>query len=104
MRLQEHNRQYETPRLENELVNLYFRVPHDGEPGEFFSVARAMQIVAGNISQKLNQVYLGRAFSDLGFTRVKSRGIRGYIAVLKSAEEMASTQRQMALETNEDVF
>ena len=51
--LSEHNRAFETPRLETELVQLYFRQPTEVETGEFMSVARAMQIVSANISQKL---------------------------------------------------
>ena len=41
-----------------------------------------MQVISGNVSQKLSPVYLGRALSELGFKRVKYQGQRGYIVVV----------------------
>ena len=99
IRLSEHNRQYETPRLENELVQLYFRKPAGAEPGVFMSVARAMQLVSANISQKLSAVYLGRALGEQGFRRVKYNGVRGYIVVCRSGDEMHAVQQSMAMQS-----
>ena len=96
-RLTEHNRQFETPRLEKELVNLYFRQPAINEPGEFMPVSLAMQIVGAGITQKLSSVLLGRSFVELGFERRTSRNIRGYVVVRRSAEEMRSVRNMMAL-------
>ena len=101
-RLAAHNRQYETPRLEHELVQLYFRQPAGAETGVFMSVGRAMQLVSANISQKLSPVYLGRALGELGFRRVKYQGQRGYIVVLRTAEEIQIAQRTMAAEAETD--
>ncbi len=98
LRLSDHNCQFETPRLEYELANLYFCQPSGARPGVFMSVARAMQIVSANISQKLSPVYLGRAMGELGFRRVKFNGQRGYIVVIRSAEEIQSAQLMMASE------
>ena len=100
--LSEHNRAFETPRLETELVQLYFRQPTEVETGEFMSVARAMQIVSSNISQKLSAVHLGRALSELGFRRVKYQGVRGYIVVCRKPDEMQLVQRKMAREASPD--
>ena len=96
LRLSEHNRQFETPRLEDELVQLYFRKPTDVELGEFLSVARALQLISANISQKLSPVYLGRALAAQGYRRVKYNGVRGYIVVCRKADEIQIAQRQMA--------
>ena len=100
--LSEHNRAFETPRLETELVQLYIRQPTEVETGEFMSVARAMQIVSANISQKLSAVHLGRALSELGFRRVKYQGVRGYIVVCRKPDEMQMEQRKMAREASPD--
>jgi len=97
-----HNRLFETPRLERELVQQYFRVPLETETGIFVSVAYAMQVVGANLTQKLSAVHVGRAFSDLGFKRVKSQGVRGYLAVLRNAQEMASLKSMMAYEAQAD--
>ena len=97
-RLSEHNRQYETPRLEYELASLYFAHPTGTRSGEFISVARAMQIVSANISQKLSAVYLGRALGELGFQRVKYNGVRGYVVVCRDGNEMKAVQQSMAMQ------
>ena len=102
MRLAQHNRQFETPRLEAELVDIYFRKPQEGENGIFMSVARALQLMSGNITQKLSPVFLGRAFGELGFRRVKSGGQRGYIVVCRTADEMHQKQLSMAALAEDD--
>ena len=101
-RLSAHNRQYETPRLEYELASLYFAHPTGARPGEFMSVARAMQIVSANISQKLSAVYLGRALGELGFQRVKYNGVRGYIVVCRSGDEIHAAQQSMAMQAEKE--
>ena len=88
VRLSEHNHQFETPRLELELVQEYFRIPTEGERGEFLSVAMALQIVSANISQKLSPVYMGRAFRELGFEQKVVKNVRGYVAVRYTPQEM----------------
>ena len=95
MKLSEHNKQFETPRLEKELIQLYFRKPIGVEGGIFMSTARAMQIVSSNISQKLNPVQLGRAFGELGFKRIKYQGVRGYVVMLRTGDEIQRIQRLM---------
>ena len=94
-RLSTHNEQFETPRLERELVQLYFRQPAGAEPGEFMPVAVAMQIVGVGITQKLNTVWLGRAFVELGFQKRTYHNVRGYVVVRRSMEEMRSMRCQM---------
>ena len=90
--LNRHNREFETPHLEKELVDLYFRKPGPEEAGEFMSVARALQIISAGISQKLSAVNVGRAFVELGFERVRTRSSRGFIVVSRTAEEMKAYQ------------
>ena len=102
LRLSAHNRQFETPRLEEELVQLYFRAPAPNEPGEFISVAYALQLISANISQKLSTVALGRAFVNQGFRKKTYRNVRGYVVVRRSAEEMLSIRRLMAHEADTD--
>ena len=101
LKLQEHNRQFEAPRLEHELIDIYFRKPVGKEVGEFMPVARALQIVAGGITQKLSAVTLGRAFKDLGFVNVVRNHIRGYIIVQRSGEEIKSRQRMLGTDVTD---
>lgn len=98
-----HNKQFETPRLEHELVDLYFRKPTDSELGEFMSVARALQIISNGISQKLSAVNVGRAFSDLGFKRVRTNSCRGFIVVCRTAEEIKAYQHRLLMDAEPDL-
>lgn len=100
--LNRHNRQFETPRLEHELVDLYFRRPTDSELGEFMSVARALQMISNGISQKLSAVNVGRAFSDLGFKRVRTNSSRGFIVVCRTPEEINAYQHRLLMDAKPD--
>ena len=95
--LNHHNRQFETPHLERELVALYFRTPNEGENGIFMTSARAIQLVGTGISQKLNPTRVGLAFNELGFQRVRYHGIRGYLVIQRTAEEMQAYQKGIIL-------
>ena len=96
-RLQRHNEQFETINLERELVDTYFRIPADGEGGEFMPVSRALQIIGGNISQRLSDRRVGHAFTTLGFTFRRTNSTRGYIVVLRSPLEIKERQQQLAV-------
>ena len=96
-RLNSHNRQFETPRLETELVDVYFRKPNEYETGEFMPVARAMQIIGGNTTQKLSPVMIGRAFTELGYECRRTNHSRGYIVVQRSALEIKERMKGMAV-------
>ena len=97
LQLAMHNQAFETPRLENELVEQYFRKPKGTEPGEFMPVSLAMQIVGANITQKLSTVMLGRAFVEQGFRKKTYRNMRGYVVVRRSLDEMRSVRQMMAV-------
>ena len=103
--LNRHNRQFETPHLERELVSLYFRVPKEGENGMFMTSARAIQIIGTGISQKLSPTRVGLSFNELGFQRVRYHGIRGYLVIQRTAEEMQAYQKGIILndETEDDL-
>ena len=100
--LNRHNKQFETPHLEHELVDLYFRRPIDSELGEFISVARALQMISNGISQKLSSVNVGRAFSDLGFKRVRTNSCRGFIVVCRTPEEIKAYQHRLLMDAEPD--
>ena len=97
-----HNKKFEAPRLETELVQLYFRKPNDNEMGIFMTVARALQLIGAGITQKLNGVAVGKAFSELGFKRVRNHLSRGYLVIERTAEEIRMYQRQQATNSKQD--
>jgi hypothetical protein len=79
-------------------VDIYFRKPADGERGEFMPVTCAMQIVSGNLTQRLSSVNLGRAFMDQGYQQKRTSNSRGYIVVRRSAEEIQIRMHAVALD------
>lgn len=98
-----HNSKFETPRLEQELVDLYFRKPSEGETGEFVSVARAMQIIGCNITQKLSSQKISKAFGDLGFNRLRTKHSRGFIAIIRTAEEIRNYQISLGIDASSNL-
>jgi hypothetical protein len=61
-----------------------------------------MQLISGNIQQKLSAVYIGRALGELGYQRMRYGGVRGYIVVRRTGDEMDRVQKSMALEACPD--
>ena len=96
--LSKYNEAFETPDLERELISRYFRLPAAGETGEFVTSADILQIISGNLSQKLNANRVGRAMTRQGFVRSRSRGDWGYTVVMYSSEEIKARQRMKASE------
>ena len=92
-----HNRKFETPRLEHELVDLYFRRPLEHENSMFMTSSRVLQIIGSGITQKLSATRIGMAFSELGFQRVRYHGIRDYLVMQRTAEEIMAYQKSMAM-------
>ncbi len=90
-----HNRHFEIPNMELELVSLYFRRPQPHETPMFMTSARAMQVIGGGVSQKLNATRIGMAFSELGFERARQNGIRGFLVIMRTAEEMMLYQKNI---------
>ena len=95
--INERNRRFEVVSLEFQLVRRYFRKPSADQAGEFIDVATAMQIMSGNIAQKLNKESVDLAFTKLGFESILSEeGDSGYLAVRRTVEEIQSLGVQMA--------
>ena len=97
-RLAVHNRQFETPQIEQELVDVFFRRPHDKESGEYMPVSRAMQIIGGSITQHLNASRLGQAFTSQGFEFKRTSHSRGYIVVQRDGAQIKERLKQLAID------
>ena len=95
-KLSEHNKAFETVNIEKELISSRFRMPHEGEKGEFMTTTDILQAISGNLTQKISINRIGRAMTDLGFIRVRSTKERGYVVVPYTADEIKSRQRLKA--------
>ena len=97
--LNQHNQKFEAPRMEQELIQLYFRLPTADEHGEFMTASRAMQVMGQGVAQKLSAVGIGRAFKDLGFKRTSYKSVYGYLVIQRTGEEIREIQKTMALQS-----
>ncbi len=97
-----HNKRYETPKLEHELVMAYFEKPYGDRHGEFMSVARILQTINGNMAHQLTPKNVGLAMKELGFASKKSNNLRGYIVVPRTASQIHDNQVSMAVNAEDD--
>ena len=101
-RLSKHNIVFEAPHKERELINEHFRLPRQGETGEFFTTTAILQAISGNLTHTLNVNRVGRAMNDLGFERMRYQNERGYIVVAYSAEEIKARKRIKACDAKSE--
>ena len=99
--LARHNEAFETEHSELQLINLHFRKPVGNEPRELVSATMALQVIGGNIAQKLSKEKIGQAFTQLGFEYRRTATMRGYIAVHRTGAEMEAYRRQLAANDKE---
>ncbi len=96
--LNRHNKKFETPHLEEELVDVYFRKPTNDEYGTFISVARAIEYMGTYAAQKLDPVRVGKAFRTLGFEAVRTKKYRGFIVILRESKDIKGYLHALAQE------
>jgi predicted P-loop ATPase len=97
--LNHHNRDFQTPSLEEELISCCFRKPGPEEIGQFFPTSLILKYIADNIGSKLNAVKVGQAMRNLGFKQKKSCGIRGWICIPMTPEEMVAERKRRAMDS-----
>ena len=93
-RLTQHNRQFETSRSAEELIDDNFRKPKTGEKGEYLSSSVAMQIVGAQNMKDVSAVKLGRAFTAMSFDYKIIDGIRRYYVIRRQADEIKLHREQ----------
>lgn len=98
-RLNEHNRHFEVPCLERDLILTYYQVPSPGECGVFLSNAQILQRINTGLHHKLSPVKIGLVMKQTGFPAVRAGGKRGYRVIELSGEEIEFKKKSMALFT-----
>ena len=91
--LNEHNRHFEVPCLERDLILTYYQVPETGEPSVFLSNAQILQRINTGLRQPLSPVRIGHVMSQLGFKPVRDGGKRGYLVKEVSDGEIESRKK-----------
>lgn len=93
--INEHNRYYEVPNLEEELILTYFCKPVPGESGKFMSVANILERISMGIREPLSKAKIGRAMVKLGFEYKKMNNLRGYLVIERTLEQVKFNQINM---------
>jgi len=100
--LAEHNRQFEEPNLEEELILTYFRKPYANETGEFLTATRIIELINGYIKTPLATRNIAIAMNKMGFEKRRFRRIRGWNVVILSGEDIKNQQKLHAIESEFD--
>ena len=87
--LNQHNRHFEVPCLERELILTYFERPMPGaKNASFLTVAQILLRINAGIRQKLSPVKVGMVMRQEGFEPMRVGGKRGYRVIELTAEQI----------------
>lgn len=93
--LNRHNRQFEVPCLEQELILTHYRRPMEGETCIFVTNAQILARINAGLRQGLSTVKIGMVMSQAGFQQVRVAGKRGYRVVELTGDEIYRNQQAM---------
>lgn len=94
--LNRHNRYFEVPCLERELVQVYYRHPMPGEECVFLTNAQILGHINTGIRQTLSPTRLGLVMKQEGYEAVRAGGRRGYRVVELKGDDIYRNQCAMA--------
>ena len=100
--LARHNRQFEEPCMEEELIATYLRVPYGDEVGEFLTATRIIELVGGSVKRPLSPKKVAFAMNRLGFEARRIRNVRGWNVVILTGNDIKEEQRLNAHRSVED--
>ena len=94
--LDRHNRQFEEPCLEEELILTYLRRPEGDETGEFLTAARIIELIGQYVRTRLSPKRVAMAMNRLAFEQRRVKNVRGWLAVTLSGDDIKNNQRMNA--------
>lgn len=94
--LEVHNRAFEAPSLEEDLILTHYRKPKPGEAGEFRSTADILSRINAGLKHPLSAMKLSLLLSKMGFEKARSsNGCRGFRVYEYSYEEINANKHLM---------
>ena len=90
-----HNRQFEVPCLEQELILTHYRRPMEGEACIFVTIAQILARINAGLRHGLSPVKIGMVMSQEGFQQVRVGGKRGYRVIELTGDEIYRNQQAM---------
>ena len=95
--LNEQNKRFEVPNVEEELILTYYRKPFPGSKNVFLKVAEILERINASIKQPLSASRLGIMMTKLGFPQIRLKGVRGYLVVERTLEEIQAARKLDAM-------
>ena len=91
--LQRHNRQFEEPCMEEELIATYLRVPYGDEVGEFLTATRIIELVGASVKRPLSAKKVALCMNRLGFEQRRTKYSRGWNVIILTGNDIKEEQR-----------
>ena len=91
--LEQHNRQFEEPNMEEELILTYLRKPYGDEAGEFLTATRIIELVGMYVKCQLSPKRVAFAMNRLGYRQRRVGGVRGYNVIILTGNDIKEQQR-----------
>ena len=97
--LEQHNRQFEEPNMEEELILTYLRQPYGDEAGEFLTATRIIELIGMYVKCPLSPKRVAFAMNRLGYRQRRVGGVRGYNVIILTGNDIKEQQRLNARES-----
>ena len=97
--LEQHNRQFEEPNMEEELILTYLRKPYGDEAGEFLTATRIIELIGMYVKCPLSPKRVAFAMNKLGYRQRRVGGVRGYNVIILTGNDIKEQQRLNARES-----
>lgn len=94
--LERHNRQFEEPCIEEELIRTYLRKPYGEERGEFLTATRIIELVGGAVRVTLSPKRIAIAMQRLGYEQRRVLNTHGWNVVILTGDQIKEQQRMDA--------
>ena len=94
--LEQHNRQFEEPCIEEELIRTYLRKPYGEERGEFLTATRIIELVGTSVRVSLSPKRIAMAMQRLGYEQRRVMNTRGWNVVILTGDQIKEQQRMDA--------
>ena len=94
--LEQHNRHFEEPNMELELIQTYFRMPHEHEIGEFYTATRIIETINYSVKTPLQPRNIAIWMNKLGYTQRRRDNIRGWNVIVLNCTEIKLKQQENA--------
>ena len=91
--LEQHNRQFEEPNMEEELILTYLRKPYGDEAGEFLTATRIIELIGMYVKCPLSPKRVAFAMNRLGYRQRRVGGVRGYNVIILTGNDIKEQQR-----------